>query len=115
MDKMEERHERLNAEAEQLRGHTQAAFPDAQTLRWEHSSAPPAPRELGPGEMAFRVGNCTVRVHLAGPVIRAEWSPAMPKHLTKRDWKQYRAGRDAFAHHLARMIGKPGVSVTVEM
>jgi hypothetical protein len=107
-----EKMEKLNIETEQLRDQMQTKLPDIPMLRWEHSSAPPAaPRNLEPGSMAFRVGDCTVRVRLEAPVIKAEWSPAMPKHLTKKEWKQYRDGRDAFTKQIART----GRAMTVEI
>jgi hypothetical protein len=104
--------EKLNIETELLRGQMQTKLPDIPMLRWEHSSASPAaPRELEPGSMAFRVGDCTVHVRLETPVIKAEWSPAMPKHLTKKEWKQYRDGRDAFT----KQIAQTGRAMTVEI
>jgi hypothetical protein len=65
--------------------------------------------------MAFRVGECIVHVRLEASVVRAEWHPAMPKHMTKRDWKQYRRGRSAFTDHLLRQLKGTGASLMVEL
>ena len=37
--------------------------------------------------------------------MTAEWSPNVPKHLTKRDWREYRAGRNAMFAEAGRLLG----------
>jgi hypothetical protein len=45
------------------------------------------------------------------PVIGAvshsvvEWEPDRPRRLSKREWRQYRAGRDAIYAELSVMLG----------
>ncbi len=59
-----------------------------------------------PGEAAammrtWRVGKRQVTVTVpqvrTGQVLHAafEWKPSMPRRLSRREWGQYRAGRDA--------------------
>ncbi|MCW5751361.1 MAG: hypothetical protein KIT07_01470 [Anaerolineales bacterium] len=38
-------------------------------------------------------------------VLSAEWVPDMPKRLTKKEWRQYRAGRDSVIAEAAALIG----------
>ena len=58
----------------------------------------------------WRVGKRRVTVTVpqvpAGQVLHAafEWDPNMPRRLSRREWKQYRAGRDAaFAELFAEL------------
>ena len=57
---------------------------------------------------SWRVGRRTVTATVPqvrpGQVVHTamEWSPNMPRRMTKREWRQYRAGRDkAFAELFA--------------
>ena len=38
-----------------------------------------------------------------------EWLPTMPRKLSRREWKQYRTGRDAAFAELGRDLGIRGV------
>ncbi len=63
----------------------------------------------------FPVGPRTVT--LTAPRLRAgqvscatiEWHPDMPRRLSRREWKQYRAGRDAAFADLCGDLGIRGV------
>jgi hypothetical protein len=43
-------------------------------------------------------------------VLRCQWEPAVPRRLSKREWRQYRAGRDLHHQRLANILG---IAVTV--
>jgi hypothetical protein len=60
----------------------------------------------------WRVGPRTVTItqHVAiipGAIgqLRAEWEPNPPRKLSKSEWRQYRAGRDAHWQRIANIIG----------
>ncbi len=59
----------------------------------------------------FPVGRrvCTLtipRPKLHGVVTMvAEWAPDMPKRLNRREWRQYRKGRDKTLAELSRDLG----------
>ncbi len=73
-----------------------------------------------PGEAAamtrtWRVGRrtCTLTVPQtrSGQVATAaiEWHPDVPRRLSRREWKQYRAGRDAAFADLCGDLGIRGL------
>ncbi len=68
---------------------------------------------------SWRVGKRTVTVTVpqirTGQVLHAafEWSPNMPRRLSRREWKQYRAGRDAAFAELFAELGIRGVVLEV--
>ncbi len=73
-----------------------------------------------PGEAAALVRTWRVgkrRVTMTAPQIRngqvamatIEWLPTMPRKLSRREWKQYRTGRDAAFAELCRDLGIRGV------
>jgi hypothetical protein len=37
--------------------------------------------------------------------LSAEWRPGLPKRLSHKEWKAYRAGRDALMAEVAKMLG----------
>ena len=37
--------------------------------------------------------------------LRAEWEPDAPRKLSKREWREYREGRDAHWQRIANIIG----------
>ena len=37
--------------------------------------------------------------------LRAEWEPDPPRRLSKQEWRQYRAGRDAHWQRIANIVG----------
>ncbi len=63
----------------------------------------------------WRVGER--RVTMTAPRLRngqvamatIEWLPTMPRKLSRREWKQYRAGRDAAFAELCRNLGVRGM------
>ena len=63
----------------------------------------------------WRVGNR--RVTMTAPRLRngqvamatIEWLPTMPRKLSRREWKQYRAGRDAAFAELCSDLGVRGL------
>ena len=63
----------------------------------------------------FRVGKrtvtCTMPQVQPGQVVCAtiEWHPDMPRRLSRREWKQYRAGRDAAFAGLCGDLGIRGM------
>ena len=67
----------------------------------------------------FRVGKR--KVTLTVPQIRAgqvahaviEWHPDMPRRLSRREWKQYRQGRDAAFAELCRELGVSGALIEI--
>jgi hypothetical protein len=63
-------------------------------------------------QSTFRVGKrkCTITYDQApergaAMVVRAEWSPTVPKRLTKKEIRQYRAARDDMVAEIARLTG----------
>ena len=44
-------------------------------------------------------------IHGAVGTLRAEWTPDPPRKLSKQEWRQYRAGRDAHWQRIANIIG----------
>ena len=77
-----------------------------------------------PGEAAamtrtWRVGKRTVTATVpqvrAGQVASAaiEWHPDMPSHLSRREWRQYRAGRDAAFAELFAKLGIRGAVLEI--
>ncbi len=77
-----------------------------------------------PGESAalvrtWRVGKRKVTVTVpqirTGQVLHAafEWSPNMPRRLSRRDLRQYRKGRDSAFNELCRELGIPGALVEI--
>jgi hypothetical protein len=60
----------------------------------------------------WRVGSRTVTLTqdvsiIPGAVgtLRCEWEPDMPRKLSKHEWREYRAGRDAHHQRLANITG----------
>ena len=39
--------------------------------------------------------------------LRVEWNPKPPRKLSKAEWREYRAGRDAHHQRVANIIGGP--------
>ncbi len=77
-----------------------------------------------PGESAamtrtWRVGKRTVTATLprarSGQVAHAafEWHPDMPRRLSRREWKQYRKGRDAAFAELFTDLGIRGAVLEI--
>ncbi len=68
---------------------------------------------------SWRVGKrevtLTVPQPRSGQVATAaiEWHPDMPRRLSRREWKQYRAGRDAAFADLCRELGFAGALVEI--
>ena len=68
---------------------------------------------------SWRVGKR--RVTLTMPQVRSgqvlyaafEWSPNMPRRLSRREWKQYRAGRDDAFEELFAELGIQGMVLEV--
>ncbi len=64
---------------------------------------------------SWRVGKRTVTVTVpqvrSGQVLHAafEWYPNMPRRLSRREWKQYRKGRDAAFADLFAELGIRGL------
>jgi hypothetical protein len=55
---------------------------------------------------------CTITLDCSAAVkpgakgfLRAQWEPDLPRHLTKHDFRQYRAGRNALYRRAANVIG----------
>ena len=80
---------------------------------------PGAPQPTPPGGIlrtTFRVGSrfrCTLAIDVsglvAGPAIgalNAQWQPSLPKRLSAAEWRDYRAGRDAFFQQAASIVGR---------
>jgi hypothetical protein len=53
----------------------------------------------------FRVGRFTCKLTFADGQLSAEWRPGLPKRLSGKEWKAYRAGRDALIAEVAKAIG----------
>ena len=77
-----------------------------------------------PGETAalvrtWRVGKrkvtATVPQVRAGQVLHAamEWDPDIPRRLSRREWQQYRAGRDAAFAELFAELGIRGAVLEI--
>ncbi len=68
---------------------------------------------------SWRVGRrkvtATVPQVRAGQVLHAaiEWTPDMPRRLSRREWRQYRAGRDAAFAELFEEIGIRGAVLEI--
>jgi len=60
---------------------------------------------------SFRVGHRTVTWTIPNPAPGSvshsvvEWEPDLPRRLSKREWRQYRSGRDAIYAELSAMLG----------
>ena len=68
---------------------------------------------------SWKVGKRTVTMTVP-PVVRGqarcmamEWSPSMPRRLTKRELREYRIGRDAAVVELAEQTGLRALVVEV--
>jgi len=68
---------------------------------------------------SFKVGRRSVTLSVPRPkagapvALAAEWSPDLPRRLSKREWREYRAGRDALVADIAKAIG--GTVLGVEL
>lgn len=66
---------------------------------------------------AFRVGPYEVTLTFPRPIrgqaamMAAEWSPSTPPRLNRREWRQYRRGRDAAVAELVRLTGFDSAAV----
>ena len=60
---------------------------------------------------SFRVGKRTVTMTFPTPerggvcAMVVEWAPNPPTRLSRREWEQYRVGRDAAVIELAELTG----------
>ena len=67
----------------------------------------------------WRVGRRKVTVTVpqmrSGQVLHAafEWSPDQPRRLSRREWKQYRKGRDAAFAELFAALGIRGAVLEI--
>ena len=52
----------------------------------------------------FKVGRFTCELTFADGQLSAEWRPGLPKRLSNKEWKAYRAGRDALMAEVAKML-----------
>jgi hypothetical protein len=80
-----------------------------QTFRPQRQEPMPADRVV---RSTWRVGRRTVTITqdvsiVPGAVgqLRAEWSPDPPRRFTKRELREYRAGRDGHGQRIANIIG----------
>ncbi|MBI4183709.1 MAG: hypothetical protein HY521_06905 [Proteobacteria bacterium] len=61
----------------------------------------------------FSVGERTVTLTMPRPKVgglvcmAVEWSPTVPRRLSRRELRQYRAGRDAALAEVGRVLGGP--------
>ena len=57
--------------------------------------------------MKFRVGDFICEMFWRDGGLRCEWLPNVPnaKKFSKKEWKQYRAGRNAWMAELSKIIG----------
>ncbi len=68
---------------------------------------------------SWRVGKRIVTATMSQPrrgQVRhtvMEWSPDQPRRLSRREWKQYRAGRDAAFTELFAELGVRGVVLEI--
>ncbi len=68
---------------------------------------------------SWRVGKrtvtCTMPQMRNGDVVSAamEWSPTVPRRLSRREWKQYRTGRDKAFAELFAEIGIRGAVLEI--
>jgi hypothetical protein len=53
----------------------------------------------------FRVGRYTCELTFADGQLSAEWRPGLPKRLSNKEWKAYRAGREALMAEVANITG----------
>jgi len=53
----------------------------------------------------FEVGNYTCELTVSMGGMKASWSPCMPTKLSKKELRQYRAGRDALLANYAEETG----------
>jgi hypothetical protein len=56
----------------------------------------------------FRVGvyTCEMTYNTGTTLIKAEWRPGTPRHLSAQAWAEYRAGRNALMAEVATALGK---------
>ena len=68
---------------------------------------------------SFNVGKRTVTLTIPRPkpgtvaMMVVEWAPSPPRRLSRRELRQYRAGRDAALAELARATGMNGLVIEV--
>jgi hypothetical protein len=80
---------------------------------------PGSPEPMPPGGIlrtTFPVGNryrCTMTMDVnslaagpAGGMLNAQWEPSLPNQLSANEWRDYRAGRDAFLRRAASIAGR---------
>ena len=69
---------------------------------------------------SFKVGKLTCTITIQAPTVGAvtnmvvEWEPGMPRRLSRRQWAEYRAGRDAAFTELLNKMGG-GSALVVEV
>ena len=51
------------------------------------------------------VQDVTAAMHGSVGTLRCDWAPDRPRTLSKAEWREYRAGRDAHHQHVANIIG----------
>lgn len=60
----------------------------------------------------FSVGKRRVTLTIPKPLTGAavamvcEWEPTQPRKLSRREWREYRAGRNAAVAELSRQLGE---------
>ena len=68
---------------------------------------------------SFCVGHRTVTVTMPVPrrgkvhCMTIEWAPDPPQRLSKREWRQYRAGRNAAVAELAKWAGLKAMVIEI--
>ena len=68
---------------------------------------------------SFRVGHRTITVTMPAPrrgklrYMTFEWAPDPPQRLSKWEWRQYRAGRDAAVAELAKLADMKAVIIEI--
>ena len=68
---------------------------------------------------SFPVGHRIVTVTMPAPrrgkvrYMMIEWTPDPPRRLSKREWRQYRAGRNAAVAELAKWAGMKAAIIEI--
>jgi hypothetical protein len=76
----------------------------------------PAEGYDGPLSHTFTVGRRRVTLTFdlnAAHQSSSTWMPSFPRKLSKREWKQYRAGREVLMGYIADMTG--GTILTIDL
>lgn len=73
---------------------------------WTTGETPMDEKAIPRVETTFRVGSkYRVTMTIADGQMTSEWEPHLPRSMSKREWQDYRRGRDAWVAEISKLIG----------